>query len=215
LRKYLGIILILIGLSVGTYYFIEWNTGRSAAKQLNDKELIKYEQMEAKAKESTEPSISKQKTVSVKNSTPQTPSTKVSHLDGDKIASLVVPKFKNKYSVFWGADDKVLKKGVGMFVSDVTTTPDGGGHTVLSGHRDTVFYKLGELKTGDVLNVEYGENVYTYVINKIYITDPEDRTVIVKKDSPTLTLTTCYPFNFVGNAPERYIIQAKLIQNGA
>jgi sortase A len=80
-----------------------------------------------------------------------------------------------------------------MFFSDITIAPDGGGYPVLSGHWDTVFYKLDELKNGDFLNVEYDENIYTYVINKIYITDPEDRTVIVKKDSPTLTLIPCYP----------------------
>jgi len=43
-----------------------------------------------------------------------------------------------------------------------------------------------------------------------WITDPEDRSVIVDKDESMLTLTTCYPFDFIGNAPERYIIEAEL-----
>ncbi|WP_375089133.1 class D sortase [Peribacillus sp. RS7] len=214
MRKYLGFLFILIGISIGTYYFIEWNTGRSAAEELNPKELMKYEQMEAKAKDRSEPNNQQEKETTMKEPVPQTPSTQVKHTEGDKIAYLVIPKFKQKYSVFWGADENVLKKGVGMFVSELTTAPDGGGHTVLSGHRDTIFYKLDELETGDMLNVEYDEKVYSYSINKIFITDPDDRTVIVKKDAATLTLTTCYPFNYVGDAPERYIIQAELIDSG-
>ncbi|PCD05672.1 class D sortase [Peribacillus simplex] len=214
MRKYLGFLFIIIGLSIGTYYFIEWNTGRSAAEELNAKEIIKYEQMEVNAKETSEPNTQQEKETTMKGPVPQTPSTQVNHTEGDKIAYLVVPKFKQKYSVFWGADDKVLKKGVGMFVSELTTAPDGGGHTVLSGHRDTIFYKLDELETGDMLNVEYDDKVFSYSINKIFITDPDDRTVIVKKDAATLTLTTCYPFNYVGDAPERYIIQAELIDSG-
>ncbi len=68
-----------------------------------------------------------------------------------------------------------------MFVSDVTTTPSGGGHTVLSGHRDTVFTDLGELKEKDTLVLEYDNKTYTYEIQKIWITDADDRTVIIKK----------------------------------
>ncbi|PEE67087.1 class D sortase, partial [Bacillus thuringiensis] len=124
-----------------------------------------------------------------------------------KVAYLIIPKIQNKYSIYWVADDKVLKKGVGMFVSDLTTTPSGNGHTVLSGHRDTVFTELGQLKENDQLIVEYENKTYTYEINKHWITDSEDRTVIVEKSEPTLTLTTCYPFDYIGDAPDRYIIE--------
>ena len=94
-----------------------------------------------------------------------------------------------------------------MFVSDLTTTPSGNGHTVLSGHRDTVFTELGQLKENDQLIVEYENKTYTYEINKHWITDSEDRTVIVEKSEPTLTLTTCYPFDYIGDAPDRYILK--------
>ncbi len=97
-----------------------------------------------------------------------------------------------------------------MFASSLTTTP-GQGHTVLSGHRDTVFAGLEQLETGDKLIVSYEEQPYTYIIEKIWITDEDDRTVIVEKKEPTLTLTTCYPFTYVGNAPDRYILQGKLL----
>ncbi len=98
-----------------------------------------------------------------------------------------------------------------MFVSDLTTTPLGKGHTVLSGHRDTVFTELGQLKENDQLIVEYENKTYTYRIKKHWITDSEDRTVIVDKNEPTLTLTTCYPFDYIGDAPDRYIIESYLL----
>lgn len=93
-----------------------------------------------------------------------------------------------------------------MYVSELTTIPGGHGHTVLSGHRDTVFTRLGELEKQDLLLLEYEEKLYIYEITDIWITNAEDRSVIVEKDKSVLTLTTCYPFDFVGNASDRYIV---------
>jgi sortase A len=100
-----------------------------------------------------------------------------------------------------------------MYVSEWTNVPnDLGGHTVLSGHRDTVFTKLGDLEDGDALQVKYGGELFQYQIKKTWITDPDDRSVIVKKEDPTLTLTTCYPLQYLGSAPERYIVQAEKVE---
>lgn len=132
---------------------------------------------------------------------------------GEKVAKLKIPKIGNQYSVYWGTDDKTLDKGVGMYVSKWTVTPDFQGHVVMTGHRDTVFVELGKLEEGDVLEVCYDDEIYTYLVDNIWITDPEDRSVIVDKDEPTLTLVTCYPFDFIGAAPERYIVQAKGLDN--
>lgn len=133
---------------------------------------------------------------------------------GEGVANLVIPKINKSYEVYWGTDDRTLAKGVGMYVSEWTVPPDGERHTVLSGHRDTVFRPLGELEDGDRLYVSYLGVDYEYEINKIWITHADDRTVIVEKEEPTLTLTTCYPFNYIGSAPDRYIIQADLVQKG-
>ena len=133
-----------------------------------------------------------------------------SYENGDEIGKLVIPKLENIYEVYWGTDDKTLDRGVGYHEGDFTTPPDGLGHTVLSGHRDTVFRELGDLEEGDRLYVEFESQIYEYQIRDIWITDAEDRSVIVDKDSPTLTLTTCYPFSFIGAAPDRYIIEAEL-----
>ncbi|WP_018924147.1 class D sortase [Salsuginibacillus kocurii] len=130
---------------------------------------------------------------------------------GEEMAELVVPALDQIYPVYWGTDDATLEQGVGNHVSEYTTPPDGMRHTVLSGHRDTVFSEMGELDIGDRLYVNYDGQTYEYQIRDIWITDADDRSVIVKKDDPTLTLTTCYPFSYIGPAPERYIMEAELI----
>jgi len=84
---------------------------------------------------------------------------------------------------------------------------------VLSGHRDTVFTDLGDLIVGDLLIIEMADRSLTYQIDGTRIVDKEDRTVIVPTDYAALTLTTCYPFVYIGSAPQRYIVTAALIPN--
>ncbi|HIE8455194.1 TPA: class D sortase [Bacillus cereus] len=198
LLNYIGMILMAIGLLMGSYYAVEWYKGKSSAQELTNGEIKSFKNIQHNQ-------LPYETLV-----TSQVPSSQTEHKEGEKVAMLNIPKLKKKFSIYWGADDATLKKGVGMFVSDVTTTPSGGGHTVLSGHRDTVFTDLGQLKEKDTLVLEYDNKTYTYEIQKIWITHADDRTVIIKKEEPILTLTTCYPFDYIGDAPDRYIIEAKL-----
>ncbi|WP_439874378.1 class D sortase [Bacillus mycoides] len=199
----IGFTLMIVGLLMGAYYAFEWYKGKSSAQDLTTEEIKNFEQQTYKQPSSEVPVNT------------QVPSSQIQHKEGEKVAMLNIPKIKKKFSIYWGANDATLKKGVGMFVSDLTTTPSGGGHTVLSGHRDTVFTELGELKEKDNLILEYDNKMYTYEIQKMWITHADDRTVIVKKEEPTLTLTTCYPFDYIGDAPDRYIIEAKLITSNS
>ncbi|CUB40282.1 MULTISPECIES: class D sortase [Bacillus cereus group] len=211
-KQWIGLFLIVIGISIFSYYFLEWYGARQSAESLTTNEVKYYEtSTPSKENETTNTEQPKAETSSNPEEPVQIPASKVNHQLGDKVAYLIIPKIQKKYSVYWGTDDKVLKKGVGMFVSDLTTAPSGNGHTVLSGHRDTVFTELGQLKENDQLIVEYENKTYTYRINKHWITDSEDRTVIVDKNEPTLTLTTCYPFDYIGDAPDRYIIESSLL----
>ncbi|WP_410983977.1 class D sortase [Bacillus cereus] len=195
----IGFAFMIIGILMGAYYSFEWYKGKSSAQDLTTEELKRLEKIELKQHIVETPVNS------------QMSSSQMQYKEGEKVATLNIPKIKKKFSVHWGTDENTLKKGVGMFVSDITTVPSERGHTVLSGHRDTVFTELGELKEKDSLVVEYDKKIYTYEIQKMWITHADDRTVIVKKEEPTLTLTTCYPFDYIGDAPDRYIIEAKLI----
>lgn len=224
LKRGLGICLFLIGFLISASSLLQWQIGRSAAEDMTKEEIKKYQQEPKTVQneiQQTKPSSQKPtsnlpikqqpKQQTISSLEKQTPSIDVKHEKGSKVALLVIPKIEQKYSVYWGTENTILKKGVGMFVSQWTTAPNGWGHTVISGHRDTVFYRLDEMKVKDLLKLEYEDNVYTYQITKIWVTDENDKSVIVKKATPTLTLTTCYPFNYVGNATKRYIVQADLL----
>jgi sortase A len=206
--KKLGIVFIFTGLfMVGWFGYQYWSGMQSVTKlegnvvkEENEKTIVTANM---NAEEIEELNISK------KNSAIPDPS----H-EGEEIAQLVIPKINLAFDVFWGTTDDVLAKGVGMYDSQWTTPPDKFGHTVLSGHRDGVFRPLGNLKEGDSLYVRYKGLDYEYRINKIWITDANDHSVIVEKDEPTLTLSTCYPFYFIGSAPDRYIVQGDLVNIG-
>jgi sortase A len=89
--------------------------------------------------------------------------------------------------------------------------PGEKDNCVLSGHRDTVFAGLGKLKKGDLVIARTSAGAFTYRITGIRIVRSNDRTVIVPTDHAVLTLSTCYPFNYVGNAPKRYVLIADLV----
>ncbi|MBU5465380.1 class D sortase [Virgibacillus sp. MSJ-26] len=200
----LGIILMLSGLGlIGWFGFQYWNSMESV-QQIEGANVVKDN-----TDDYTNPFSADDKQI---NS--ELPTKNTAFQLGDQMATLVIPSIDLVFDVFLGTDDDVLAKGVGMYQSDLTTTPDVGGHTVLSGHRDSVFSPVGELEHGESLYVRYQGIDYHYEIEKTWITDAEDRSVIVEKDEPTLTLSTCYPFRFVGSAPDRYIVEAKLVDQG-
>ncbi|MFG6495363.1 class D sortase [Fictibacillus sp. UD] len=131
--------------------------------------------------------------------------------EGENIGDLYIPKLKAELPIFHGTNEDELEKGVGHFADSVL--PGEKDNSVLSGHRDTVFRKLGEVKKGDLLVVTTDAGEFTYKVKQVRIVDKDDRTVIVPKPRATLTVSTCYPFNFVGAAPERYVLVAFLVNS--
>ena len=92
-----------------------------------------------------------------------------------------------------------------------TAMPGEPDNCVISGHRDTVFTDLGKLKVDDKLIVETAKGTFTYQIRGIRIVHKSDRTVVVPADRAVLTVSTCYPFRYVGAAPDRYVLSADLV----
>lgn len=132
---------------------------------------------------------------------------------GNEIGKLIIPRLDGAIlPIVHGTDDQSLKKGVGHYIGYGTVKPGETGHMVLSGHRDTVFRGMAKVQKGDQLIVEYDNQYFIYQVRKMWVTKADDRTVIVSKDRPILTLTTCYPFDYVGSAPDRYIVESELIQ---
>jgi sortase A len=129
--------------------------------------------------------------------------------DEEEIGTLSIPKLKQTFPIYYGESEMTLKKGIGHV--NGTALPGEASNSVLAGHRDTFFRHLNQLVVGDKLIVGRTGTYYMYKIKKIRIVDKDDKTVIVPKPRSILTLTTCYPFTFIGPAPQRYIIEAELL----
>ncbi|HWP96059.1 MAG TPA: class D sortase [Syntrophomonadaceae bacterium] len=130
---------------------------------------------------------------------------------GDKIGSLTVQALKRELPVFQGTGVEELKKGVGHFSQSVL--PGEKDNCVFSGHRETVFRHIGDLKIGDQLIVQTSAGTFTYAVSGTRIVHADDKTVIVPTDHAVLTMTTCYPFNTPGYFPDRYIVSANLVKS--
>lgn len=124
------------------------------------------------------------------------------------IGILRIPKIHLAAPLFEGTDDLTLNHGVGRI--EGTARPGEPGNLGIAGHRDGFFRGLKELKTGDTIDLETLHGTGTYVVSQIRIVDPADFGVLEPGPAPSLTLVTCYPFYFVGSAPNRYIITAFL-----
>lgn len=98
LLNYIGIILMAIGLFMGSYYAVEWYKGRSSAGQLTEEEIKSLKNIQ-------DTQLSHETPV-----TSQVPSSQTEHKEGEKVAMLNIPKIKKKFSIYWGADDTTLKK---------------------------------------------------------------------------------------------------------
>ena len=168
-------------------------------------QLIKTEQAQSKSLEEAQTLIANTKNKQ-NNSDPITAEDFLPD-DGQTVGLLSIPRLDEELPIIEGTHEDELAQGVGHYAG--TAYPFQNDQIVLSGHRDTVFRRMGELEIGDILTVEmeYGERSYEIVDTKIV--DADDRTIIVPTaPDEVLTVTTCYPFTFIGSAPDRYIITA-------
>ena len=128
---------------------------------------------------------------------------------GDYIGTIAIPALKTKLPIYEGTESSQLKKGVGHYQGSVL--PGYKDNSVLAGHRDSVFSQLGKLKLGQIVVVDTARGIFTYKISRFRIVKSNDRSVIVPTKNAVLTLSTCYPFYFIGPAPKRFIVSASLM----
>jgi sortase A len=125
---------------------------------------------------------------------------------GVPMAILRIPDLKLEVPVLEGTDDAVLDRAVGRIAG--TVQPGQLGNAGIAGHRDGVFRGLKDLEVGDWLEVETLAGIYSYQIDTISIVSPSEVEVLKPSTEAMITLVTCYPFYFVGKAPQRYIVRA-------
>ena len=129
---------------------------------------------------------------------------------GDKFADLIIDKASINIPVFHGDSEEELLKGAGHY--NGSKYPGEGSNVVLAGHRNSVFKGLKNVSKGDtiILNTNYGQ--YVYRISEIKIVKGNDNSIVQPMSSEKLTLYTCYPFDYIGNAPNRYVVISDLIE---
>jgi|SRR5580698_5681619 sortase A len=124
------------------------------------------------------------------------------------IAILRIPKIQVEVPVLEGTDDLTLNRGVGHVTG--TANPGENGNVAIAGHRDGFFRGLKDVAIGDSIEMVIPGRTETYIIDRITIVRPSDVSVLQPRPHASLTLITCYPFYFVGSAPQRYIVQASV-----
>ncbi|MEW4309125.1 class D sortase [Rossellomorea marisflavi] len=127
--------------------------------------------------------------------------------NGEAIGILRIPALDREVPIVTGADEDDLEKGVGHVPS--TALPGEGDRIFLAGHRDTVFTRMGELKPGDVLEIRMAEGTFTYRMTDSMIVDQDDLSVMRPAGEEVLTLSTCFPFEYLSSTDQRYIIHAR------
>lgn len=112
--------------------------------------------------------------------------------------------------VLEGADPGALLRGVGH-VEGTALPQDPHGNVGIAGHRDTFFRALADVQPDDVIEISTAQGLYRYRVDWARIVAPEDVEVLAPTDEPALTLVTCYPFRYVGPAPQRFIVRGTRI----
>jgi sortase A len=122
------------------------------------------------------------------------------------LAVLRIPKIRLEAPVAEGTDSLTLNHAVGRIAG--TARLGEPGNIGIAGHRDGFFRGLKDVTVGDTVELRTPTGTVTYKVDQVSIVAPEDVSVLNPKASPSLTLVTCYPFYFVGSAPQRYIVSA-------
>jgi sortase A len=133
---------------------------------------------------------------------------RVSEPQGAALGVLRIPKIRLEVPLLDGTTDRTLNHAVGRIAG--TARPGEQGNLGIAGHRDGFFRGLKDVTVGDAIELRTWHRTDTYVVDHLQIVTPADVWVLERRSRPSLTLVTCYPFYFIGSAPQRYIVTASL-----
>jgi len=125
---------------------------------------------------------------------------------GSVLAKLEIERLGMSLVVLEGSDARTLDKSIGHVES--TALPGEMGNIGIAGHRNTHFRKLERIQPGDVIKLETGQDEFRYTVEWIRLFTPNDLYVLDPSHGPAVTLITCFPFEYVGSAPQRFIVRA-------
>jgi sortase A len=128
---------------------------------------------------------------------------------GDPLGRLEVPRLGLDVMVAEGIRSSDLRRGAGHLPG--TPLPGDTGNVALAGHRDRHFRPLKDIAPGDEILLTTPQGTFRYRVEWTQVVEPTAVEVLDPTDRPSLTLVTCYPFYFVGNAPDRFIVRARQV----
>jgi sortase A len=129
--------------------------------------------------------------------------------DDALIGRLTIPRLRLRTTVREGTGNDILSLAAGHMRG--TAIPGQSGNVAVAGHRDTLFSGLGGIRDNDVIQFETLHGLYEYQVTSTEVVPPQDVSVVKAGAHPELTLITCYPFDYIGPAPDRFIVKARQI----
>ncbi len=127
-------------------------------------------------------------------------------IPGSAIGRIEIPRLGVSSVIRAGVDARTLRLAVGHIPG--TALPGRSGNIGLAGHRDTFFRKLRDIRSFDEIRIVTTAGTFSYEVERTRIVKPEDTWVLEDTSIPSVTLVTCYPFTYVGSAPDRFIVRA-------
>jgi LPXTG-site transpeptidase (sortase) family protein len=131
--------------------------------------------------------------------------------EGSLLGRLEIQRVGISALLLEGISGSTLRRGVGHIPD--TSLPELAGNVGVAGHRDTAFRGLKDIRKGDVIQLEMLAGTYRYGVDWAQVVDPGDVAVLTGSNRRELTLVTCYPFYYVGSAPERFVVRAHLLDD--
>lgn len=185
--------LILLGVGLLTWFFLEtWARHRAQRRALEDLAELEAAVERAAATEGA--------ALEAPAVPPPQP--------GEPIGRILVPEAGIDVVAFEGIDRDTLSRGAGHFPG--TADPGGRGNAAFAAHRDSFFRGLRRIEIGDRIRIETPRGEFRYRVTETYVVEPERVEVVESRGAPQVTLVTCYPFDYVGPAPRRFIVHGAL-----
>ena len=126
--------------------------------------------------------------------------------ENDVLGRLDIPRVGVSVAVLQGTGSRTLRLGTGHIES--TSFPEDSGNVGIAGHRDTFFRALRDIRKNDEIQLQTATGLFHYRVDWIRVVTPDDVSVLAPSAEAALTLVTCYPFQFLGAAPKRFIVRA-------